>query len=128
MATNTKNGQLHVLVAEDEVSNYLFLEEVLQEMGAALYWAKNGNEVLDILDQNPGINMILMDIKMPELNGLEVTKIIKNKYKDIPIIAQTAYAMEEDKEKCLQAGCDEYISKPIDINELTGILNKFINK
>ncbi len=128
MATNTKNGQLRVLVAEDEVSNYLFLEEVLQEMGAQLFWAKNGNEVLDILENDPGINIILMDIKMPEMNGLEVTKIIKNKYKDIPVIAQTAYAMEEDREKCLQAGCDEYISKPIDIYELMDILNKFINK
>ena len=75
---------------------------------------------------NDNIDLILMDIKLPNMNGYEVTKKIKEFRNEIPIIAQTAYAMQDEREKCLKAGCDDYISKPIDIDKLFSMINKFI--
>jgi len=117
-----------ILVAEDEELNYLFIEETLSELDVKLIAAKNGKETVDIFKENPKIDLILMDIKMPIMDGYEATKQIKKLNPDIPIIAQTAYAMASDKAKAIKAGCDEYLAKPINSDELIETIHKYLNK
>ncbi|HUW06761.1 MAG TPA: response regulator [Williamwhitmania sp.] len=114
------------LIAEDEEINYLFLEELLKPTGAILYWAANGAEALQLLEDHPEIELILMDIKMPVMNGYEATQIIRKKDLKVKIIATTAYAFVEDREKVLNAGCDGYISKPINIQLLMSEIRKLL--
>ncbi|MBN1198184.1 MAG: response regulator, partial [Bacteroidales bacterium] len=114
-----------ILVAEDEESNYSFLEHVLKRTGVKLFWAQNGKDAVNIA-KTEKIDLILMDIRMPGMDGYEATGIIKKENRAIPIIAQTAYALKGEREMSINAGCDDYISKPIDITELMGILSKYI--
>jgi PAS domain S-box-containing protein len=101
-----------VLVVEDDDMNYAFLHEVLSSTGMEIDRAINGAEAVEKAIKNkPGI--IIMDIRLPIMSGLEATKKIREEKITVPIIAQTAYAMSEDKAKCLAAGCDDYVSKPI---------------
>jgi len=111
-----------ILVAEDEEINYLFLEEVLNRTGSKVIWAKNGQEAVDLFNENP-IDLVLMDLKMPEMNGYEAMKIIKDTKTGIPVIAQTAFAMSGEREEILESGFDGYISKPIKIPQLLSIIN-----
>ena len=113
-----------VVIAEDEQINYLFLKAVLKPTKAKVIWTKTGRETIDVCHSEK-VDMVLMDIKMPDLNGLEATVEIKKNFPDLPIIAQTAYAMEEDEEASLQAGCNDYISKPIRPENLLTIMSKF---
>ena len=109
-----------ILIAEDDTTNYMYLRELLSKTKATVFRAKTGQEVVDACTSTH-FDVILMDIKMPEMDGLEATKILREKGLDIPIIAQTAYAFSEDKERVLEGGCNDYISKPIRQREL---LNK----
>jgi len=104
-----------VLIAEDEEVNYLYLEALfeLMDMNIKLLHAKNGQEAVEICKINKSINLVLMDIKMPVMNGYEAAKQIKEFRPDLPIIAQTAYSTTEDKDKAKSVGCDDFISKPI---------------
>ena len=111
-----------ILIAVDEESNYTFLEHVLKRTGVKLLWAQNGMEAVNIA-QTEKIDLILMDIHMPGMDGYEATEIIKKGNKSLPIIAQTAYALKGEKELSIGSGCDAYISKPIDIIELMGLLS-----
>lgn len=111
-----------ILVAEDEEINYLFLEEVLNRTSAKVIWAKNGQEAVDMFKQNP-VDLVLMDLKMPEMNGYKAMKIIKELSADTPVIAQTAFAMSGEREEILESGFDGYISKPIKIPLLLTIIN-----
>jgi len=115
-----------ILVAEDEEINYLFLEEVLSRTGAKVIWAKNGFEAIQMYQQNE-VDLILMDLKMPEMNGYESMQQIKDKKGKTKIIAQTAFAMSGEREEILEAGFDGYISKPIKISELLKLLEKNFN-
>ena len=120
------NGKA-ILVAEDEEINYLFLEEVLNRTGASVVWAKNGKEAVELFKSNL-IDLVLMDLKMPEMNGYEAMKHIKEAKGGIAIIAQTAFAMSGEREEILEAGFDGYISKPIKIPQLLSIINNcFVN-
>jgi PAS domain S-box-containing protein len=103
-----------ILIAEDEQMNYLFLQEALSPTGAKLTWAKNGKEAVEFIQSNEIFDIILMDMKMPVMDGYEATRTIKGIKPNIMIIAQTAYAMPEEQKKGFQAGCDFYLSKPID--------------
>ena len=114
-----------ILIAEDEEANFLFIEAILEDTQATLIWAQNGMEAVDKVNENIDIDIILMDVKMPEMDGLAATRIIKKINKNIPIIAQTAYAMVEDKSKCINAGCDEYITKPINQGLLLSVIDKY---
>ncbi|WP_421919076.1 response regulator [Marinifilum sp.] len=114
-----------ILIAEDVESNYLFLEEVLASTGAHIIWATNGQNAIDIFTQN-NIDLILMDIQMPLLNGFDATRAIKKMNSKIPVISQTAYAMAEDRGKSIAAGCDDYISKPISSKKLLKLINKYL--
>ena len=115
-----------ILIAEDEQSNFDFLKILLTRMNIRVLWAKDGQEAVDLCEIDPSINLVLMDIKMPLLDGYEATKLIKNKRPELPIIAQTAYAMISDKLEADKAGCDGYLSKPIKINLLTEILENYL--
>ncbi|MDR1672947.1 MAG: response regulator [Bacteroidales bacterium] len=115
-----------ILIVEDELVNYLFLEVLLEETGAILIHASDGQQAINFAKNTPEINLILMDIKMPNVNGLDATKEIKSFRPQVPVIAQTAYAMQDDEYKALQAGCNEYISKPIDANKLIGMMQKYL--
>ena len=115
-----------ILIAEDEIVNYMFLEILFEETGAVLTHAADGRQAIDAVKTNPDINIVLMDIKMPNVNGLDATRQIKSIRPQLPVIAQTAYAMQDDEYKALQAGCNDYISKPIDANKLIGLMKKYL--
>jgi CheY-like chemotaxis protein len=117
-----------ILVAEDEIRNYQYLYEVLKLTNATILHAKNGKEAIELCKENNKIDLVLMDIKMPEMNGYLATREIKKFRQDLPVIAQTAYAMQEEVTLCKEAGCDEYISKPIDSHKLLKLINTFIIK
>jgi PAS domain S-box-containing protein len=107
------------LIAEDVSSNFEFLEAVLNRFNSSVVWARDGREAVDIIKQGEhSFDLILMDIQMPVMNGYDATMLIKELKPDIPIIAQTAYAMVEDRQKALDSGCDDYIAKPIKSTEL----------
>lgn len=117
-----------ILIAEDEETNYLFIEAILEDTKAELLWAKNGVDAVDLFNTQKDIDLILMDIKMPEMDGITATKQIRQTNSTIPIIAQTAYAMSEDKTKCLNAGCDDYLTKPINHKVLLATIEKYLSK
>ena len=116
----------HILIAEDEELNYYYLYEVLRKNGAKVIWAKNGLEAINVVESNPNIDMVLMDIKMPEVNGLEAIKYIKLIRPELPIIAQTAFVMDNDREVCLKAGCVDFITKPIKVDQLIEMITRHI--
>jgi CheY-like chemotaxis protein len=114
------------LIGEDELINYRLLEVMLFKTKVKLLHGNNGLETLNLFKNNPQINLILMDIKMPEMDGSEVTREIRKLNSNIPIIAQTAYALEEEKIKSFEAGCNAYITKPINKNDLLLLINSFL--
>jgi signal transduction histidine kinase len=127
-ATQTETSkQFTILVAEDEELNYLYIEEVLAAKDVRLLHARNGHEAVSLSNEHPEINLVLMDLKMPKLNGYKAAKKIKETNPDLPIVAQTAYAMSGDKEKTMDAGFDDYIAKPMNPDKLIEIVDKFFN-
>lgn len=117
-----------ILIVEDVESNYLYLNAVLSKLDVKVEWAKNGIEAVDFAKGNPSTDVILMDLQMPEMNGYEATREIKKIYPDMVIIAQTAFAMSEDRAKALEAGCDDYLAKPIRSKDLLDTVNKYLNR
>ncbi|MFP4556463.1 MAG: ATP-binding protein [Bacteroidales bacterium] len=107
-----------IVIAEDVETNYKFLKAILNNTQAELIWAKDGEEAVNICKEKPHVDVVLMDIQMPKLNGYEATAAIRKMNPNIRIIAQTAYAMPNDNIKCIEAGCHDYISKPINSNLL----------
>jgi PAS domain S-box-containing protein len=116
------------LVAEDDKYNFRIIEELLRITNVTVIHVWNGKEVIEELRKNNKFDLILMDIRMPVINGLIATQEIRKTYPDIIIIAQTAYANEEDKHLCIAAGCNDYVSKPIDKNQLLNTIRKYLNK
>lgn len=115
-----------LLVAEDEDFNFIFLEEILMDTKARIIRAKDGQEALDFVKSVPEIDLVLMDMQMPIMNGYDATRNIKKIKKDLPIIAQTAYHYGEAYEEIMAAGCDDFISKPIDIGGLKDMIDRFL--
>lgn len=114
-----------LLLAEDDEPSYMLLKAILKKTGIEIVRAKNGTEAVRIALERDDINLVLMDINMPEMNGLDATRLIKAKKPELPIVAQTAYSISGDKEKTLEAGCDNYISKPIRKNELFSMIERY---
>lgn len=121
------DNSIKTLIAEDEEVNFLFLEALLLsfDIDFKIFHAKNGIEAVE-LSKKYNFDIILMDIKMPEMNGYDATGIIKKLFPELPIIAQTAYSTIDDIQLALDAGCDDFISKPIDKNKMLKILSKYI--
>jgi PAS domain S-box-containing protein len=123
------NNKYTILIVEDEEVNYLYLETLIKdlfEIGCEIIHAKNGADAVDICKENSTINIVLMDLKMPLMNGYEATRQIKEFSPNLPIIAQTAYSRFEEKEKAILAGCDDFISKPISLETLKTSLDKLL--
>ncbi len=114
-----------ILIAEDVDSNFEYLETILKKTNATILWAKDGIEAVQLCGENKDIDLVLMDIRMPNLNGYDATKRIKEIRKDLPIVIQTAYALESDLEKIRQLDCEAVITKPIAPRGLTEKLRKF---
>lgn len=116
-----------VLLVEDEEFIYYYYEEVLADTGLNLVWKNNGADGIAYCMQNENVDLVLMDIKMPGMNGYEATKEIKKHRANLPVIAQTAYAINGDKEEILSAGFDDYITKPIDVSKLFELINRYLS-
>jgi CheY-like chemotaxis protein len=123
---NESQEPILVLVAEDDEFSYLFLQTALEKENMKVIRAKTGEEAIEIFQNNPGIKLILMDFKMPGMGGYEATRQIRAMNPDIPIIAQTAYALSGDRQKAIDAGCNAYISKPIRKDVLMQTIQQFL--
>jgi len=126
-----KGGELDlngrsIMVVEDDLASRRYVEELIKPTNARIILAPNGNIAWDKLMHNGEIDLVLMDIRLPDTNGLELTEKIKHQKPELPVIAQTAYAMKKDREEAFQKGCDDYISKPIKQSELFDIIKKNI--
>ena len=117
-----------ILIADDELHNFIILEKAMKKTNIKIFHAENGEEAVKIFKENPEINVILMDIRMPEMGGLEATKYIRSVNRNIPIIAFTAFALSDDEAIALEFGCDDYISKPVRPEFLLKKINEHIGK
>jgi len=122
----TLNDHSLLLIVEDDELNFQYFEEVFQGERYPYIHATNGLEAVKICENNPQIKLVLMDIKMPVMNGFDALKIIRNQRPDLPVIAQTAYALVDDKDRIIQAGFDDYITKPIQKDLLIDIIGKYM--
>jgi PAS domain S-box-containing protein len=113
------------LLVDDNKDVLLYLHRVLSDTGINTLTARSGMEALDVVRNNPGLDLILLDMQMPEMNGIEATKEIRKIRKDIPIIAQTAFIFEDDKDIILEAGCDACLIKPIRKDHLLTVMSSF---
>ncbi|HDR67426.1 MAG TPA: response regulator [Bacteroidaceae bacterium] len=115
------------LITEDEEVNFFYLKTLLKRTSARILRATNGQEAVDLITgNNHKVDLILMDINMPVMNGYEAARIIKSTHPHIPIVAQTAYSHTEDREKCLKAGFNDYIAKPIRKAALFNLVGKLL--
>jgi CheY-like chemotaxis protein/CHASE3 domain sensor protein len=119
-----------ILVVEDDVRNIFALSSLLEPKGASIEIARNGREALESLTRNSNIDLVLMDIMMPEMDGLTAMREIRKRpeWKKLPIIALTAKAMRDDQEKCLAAGANDYIAKPLDVEKLMSLVRVWMPK
>ena len=114
-----------ILIVEDDFASELMLEMMIEVYCKTPLIATNGMDAVRLCKENPDIDIVFMDIKMPELNGYDATKKIREFNKDILIIAQTSYAFPDDREKSILAECNDYISKPYSQRDLTELLKKW---
>lgn len=121
-----KLNSVSILIVEDEENNSILLKRLLEIHGAKTIWAKNGKEAVDMVVNNFRPDLILMDIKMPVMDGAEATKIIRARFPYLPIIAVTAYTLESEKDRYMSAGFTDYISKPIDVNNFVYSIKKWL--
>lgn len=105
---------VYILIVEDDEDNLEFLRRLLIKFGANVVIARTGEEAINVVKSNKLIKIVLMDIRLPDIDGFETTRKIKKQNPKLPVIAVTAYAMYNDRELCLKNGCDDYISKPLD--------------
>lgn len=116
-----------LLIVEDEDHNFTYIHEILKRTRVKIIRAETGEEAISIFKKN-NVDIVLMDIKLPGMDGYATTRTLKKLRPDVPVIAQTAYAMIQEREKCIRAGCDSYISKPFDPEKLIKIVGKYIER
>ena len=115
-----------ILIAEDEaVSRFLF-EKALKKTRANLFFVKNGVEAVEMIKDNMEIDAVIMDIRLPLMDGLEATTKIKELIPEMPVIIQSAYAMQSTREEAIESGCDDFITKPIKVETLLAILHRHL--
>ncbi len=117
--------KLVILIAEDDPTNYMYLEIILKKIVKRIDHAMNGQEAVDLASKNP-YDLVLMDLDMPVMNGIIATKEIKQRFPDLPIIAQTAFTSQNDQDKAIEAGCDDFIKKPFKKADLIEMINKLM--
>lgn len=118
----------NILLVEDDRHSVGYMRIVLEQFGATITHARTGYDALHIIDQGAKFDLILMDIQLSDMSGLEVTRLIRDEDRNTPIIAQTAYAQQNDRQACLLAGCNDYIAKPIDDEDLIALVAQYIRK
>jgi CheY-like chemotaxis protein len=119
-----------VLIVDDDMRNIFALSTVLEEHDMVIVSADNGRDAIEILHDDPAIDIVLMDIMMPELDGMETMREIRKvpRFKDLPIVAVTAKAMKGDREKCIEAGAWDYLSKPVDTEQMLAVLRAWLHR
>ena len=119
-----------ILLADDDMRNVFALSKILKERGMEIIKAENGKNALEMLDTHADIDLVLMDIMMPEMDGYEAMRRIRSqgKFRSLPVIALTAKAMKDDKQKCIDAGANDYISKPVDVERLLSLMRVWLSK
>lgn len=125
--SHRKFNGIKILVAEDEDSSFRVIDRILNEYGIDTVRAVNGKEAVDMVSTSPGIRLVFMDIKMPVMNGIQATRTIKKQNPVLPVIATTAFAMPGDKQVFKEAGCDDYLSKPIKEEKIINLLSKYLS-
>ncbi len=125
MITNKWKGKVILAVEDDDIS-LEFLKELFEPYKVILLSTNNGQSAIDICKSEPKVDLVLMDVQLPVLNGKESMKQIKIHSPDLPVIAQTAFAMSGDKELYVNEGFDDYIAKPINVQELISIVDRFL--
>ena len=115
-----------VLIVEDNETSNIYFEVALRKTKANLIWAKNGFDAVEIVKSNNSIDLILMDINMPKMDGIEATKIIKSLNPNIIIVVQTAFLLSGEEQMCQEAGCDEFITKPIRLKYLLDTIDRYL--
>jgi len=122
--------QKKVLVVDDDIRNIFALTSLLERHHMEVIYAENGRDAIEILENTTGIHAVLMDVMMPEMDGYETMRAIRahTKLKSLPIIALTAKAMKGDREQCIEAGASDYISKPVDADQLLSLLRVWLYK
>jgi len=119
-----------VLLVDDDARNIFALSSVLERRGMRVLTATTGREAIDIVENTPELAIVLMDIMMPEMDGYQTMGVIRQDpaYRRLPIIALTAKAMKGDREKCLEAGASEYLAKPVNTEQLTALLRRWLHR
>jgi CheY-like chemotaxis protein len=119
-----------IVVIDDDIRNIFSLASALEEYGIELSYAESGRAGLDVLDTQPEVDVVLVDIMMPDMDGYETIREIRSRpgLADLPIVAVTAKAMKGDRQKCIQAGASDYVSKPVDIDHLVSVLRVSIQR
>jgi CheY-like chemotaxis protein len=122
----TPTKKLNILIAEDDESSEKLISTIVRKLGNESISVKNGKEAVAACLNNPDIDLVIMDILMPEMDGYEATREIRKFNKDLFIIAQTAFSLEGDEEKAMAAGCSGYITKPIKLADLKQMIAKYL--
>jgi CheY-like chemotaxis protein len=119
-----------VLVVDDDVRNVFALTSKLERWGMVVLRAENGRQALEALQATPGVDLVLMDIMMPEMDGYETMRSIRGdeRFRDLPIVALTAKAMRDDRRKCLEAGASDYLAKPVGSDQLLSVLRVWLSR
>ncbi len=118
----------NILIAEDIELNFLYLRELLKSTGVMIIRAQNGKEAVQYCMEDHKVDLVLMDLLMPVMNGYEATRQIKQFRQDLPIIAQTAYAISEDRSHAISAGCDDFVAKPIGKEDLFRKIDRLLKQ
>ncbi len=115
-----------ILIAEDMEMNFILLKKSLERTKVTVLRARNGRELVDMVNANPTIDLVLLDMGMPVMDGYEATRTLRSEGNKTPIIAQTAFTMENEKKRVLELGCNDFVEKPIDNDILFGKIDSFL--
>lgn len=115
-----------IMIVEDNETSNIYFEAALRKTKANLIWAKNGLDAIEVVKKNEQLDLILMDINMPKMDGIEATRIIKSIRPEIIIVVQTAFILSGEERMCQEAGCDEFITKPIRLKYLLDTVNRYL--
>src|SRR3989449_11778840 len=117
-----------VLVVDDDVRNIFAITSMLESNGLDVIYAENGKDGIQALERNPDVDVVLMDVMMPEMDGYETMRAIRRDpaHKALPIIAITAKALKDDREKCIQAGASDYLAKPVEADKLLELIRLWV--
>ena len=128
MQTAVNLSNISILIAEDDMANFYLIKELLSSTSVKILHAWDGEETIEIFKSNPSIDIILMDIRMPKMDGYEATTEIRKFDKKVVIIAQTGYVFEEDKQKVKNLGFDDYLCKPLMEEDLISVIVKHVDR